>query len=158
MTKLPAKELESLDANDAGRVLREDGGLSGKVQLKKKCITVAFYYQFRWEGRFTDISCGTWPGTSLPEIRKIRNIARDLVATGVTPNDHKRAEKARIRAEVNAQLVAAETLKAKGLTLGDMAEKWLLNGVARKDGNAEMRRRFTKDLYPTLKNKTLSSV
>jgi len=158
MTKLTAKELESLDANDAGRVLREDGGLSGKVQLKKKGITVAFYYQFRWEGRFTDISCGTWPGTSLPEIRKIRNIARDLVATGVNPNDHKRAEKARVRAEINAQLVAAEALKAKGLTLGDMAEKWLLNGVARKDGNAELRRRFTKDLYPTLKNKTLSSV
>lgn len=44
MTKLTAKELESLDANDAGRVLREDGGLSGKVQLKKKGITVAFYY------------------------------------------------------------------------------------------------------------------
>lgn len=81
MTKLTAKELDSLNANDAGRVLREDGGLSGKVQLKKKGITVALYYQFRWEGRFTDISCGTWPGTSLPEIRKIRNIARDLVAT-----------------------------------------------------------------------------
>ncbi|MNG14658.1 hypothetical protein D3C84_984310 [compost metagenome] len=57
MTKLTAKELESLDANDAGRVLREDGGLSGKVQLKKKG-TAAFYYQFRWEGKFTDISCG----------------------------------------------------------------------------------------------------
>ena len=76
----------------------------------------------------------------------------------MNPNDYKRAEKARVRAEVNAQLVAAETLKAKGLTLGDMAEKWLLNGVARKDGNAELRRRFAKDLYPTMKNKTLSSV
>ena len=76
----------------------------------------------------------------------------------MNPNDHKRAEKARACAAINAQLVAAETLKTKELTLGDMAEKWLLNGVARKDGNAELRRRFAKDLYPTLRNKTLSSV
>ena len=125
MSKLTVKELESLDANDAGRTLREDGGLSGKVHLKKKGITVTFYYQFRWEGKFADISCGTWPGTPLPEIRKSRNIARDLVATGVNPNDHKRAEKVRAHAEVKAQLIAAETLKTKELTLGDLAEEWL---------------------------------
>jgi integrase len=158
MSKLTVKELESLGANDAGRTLREEGGLSGKVHLKKKGITVTFHYQFRWEGKFTDISCGTWPGTPLPEIRKTRNTARDLVATGVNPNDHKRAEKVRAHAEVKAQLIAAETLKTKELTLGDLAEEWLLNGVARKDGNAELRRRFTKDLFPQLKSKTLSAV
>ena len=158
MSKLTIKALAALGAIDAGRTLREDGGLTGKVRLNKKGVTVSFSYQFRWGDKYTDTSCGTWPRTSLPDIRKARDSARDLVTAGFNPNDHKRTEKEREREEIKTQLAAAEALKTQQLTLGELAEQWLTNGVARKDGNAELRRCFTKDLYPTLKTKVLSSV
>jgi len=46
----------------------------------------------------------------------------------------------------------------KTLTVQDLASAWLLDGVARKDGNAELQRRFNKDLYPALGKTAVSSV
>jgi hypothetical protein len=36
------------------------------------------------------------------------------------------------------------------LTVQDLVKAWLLDGVTRKDGNAELQRRFKKDLLPAL--------
>ena len=44
------------------------------------------------------------------------------------------------------------------LIVQDLAKAWLLDGVARKDGNAELQRRFNKDLYPALGETSVSSV
>ncbi|PTR24417.1 phage integrase family protein [Pseudomonas sp. GV085] len=44
------------------------------------------------------------------------------------------------------------------LTVQDLAKAWLLDGVARKDGNAELQRRFTKDLFPALGKTAVSNV
>ncbi|MDB5994554.1 MAG: integrase [Pseudomonas sp.] len=34
MAKITIKELESLTANDAGRILREDGNLAGRISVR----------------------------------------------------------------------------------------------------------------------------
>lgn len=158
MAKLTAKELAALTERDAGAVIRDEGSLSGRVSLRKKGIAIPFYFQFRWKGIYTRFSCGTWPNKPLTEIRKERNEARDLVATGINPNEHKRAGKVRQKAELAAQLAEADRQKSKELTLLDLAGEWLRDGVARKDGNAELRRKFTKDLYPALGSKVISSI
>jgi hypothetical protein len=42
MAKITIKELESLTANDAGRILREDGNLAGRISLRKDGVSVSF--------------------------------------------------------------------------------------------------------------------
>jgi carbamoylphosphate synthase small subunit len=44
------------------------------------------------------------------------------------------------------------------LTVQDLAKAWLVDGVARKDGNAELQRRFNKDLFPALGKTAVCSV
>ncbi|SEO57349.1 MULTISPECIES: integrase arm-type DNA-binding domain-containing protein [unclassified Pseudomonas] len=122
-----------------------------------KKVAIPFYFQFRWEGIYTRFSWGTWPNKSLTEIRKERNEARDLVAKGINPNENKRAAKVRQKAELAVQLAEADQQKSEKLTLWDLAEEWLRDGVARKDGNAELRRKFAKDFYPTFGSKVISS-
>ena len=48
MAKITVKELESLTANDAGRILREDGNLAGRISLRKDGVSVSFFYRYRW--------------------------------------------------------------------------------------------------------------
>jgi hypothetical protein len=72
----------------------------------------------------------------LTEIRKERNEARDLVAKGINPNENKRAEKVRLKAELAAQLAEADQQKSMELTLLDLAGEWLRDGVARKESVA----------------------
>jgi hypothetical protein len=44
------------------------------------------------------------------------------------------------------------------LTLLDLAGEWLRDGVARKDGNSELQRKFAKDLYPTTGSKVINTI
>jgi hypothetical protein len=47
IAKITIKELESLTANDAGRILREDGNLAGRVSVRKDGVSVSFFYRYR---------------------------------------------------------------------------------------------------------------
>lgn len=42
MAKITIKELESLTPNDAGRILREDGNLAGRISVRKDGVSVSF--------------------------------------------------------------------------------------------------------------------
>ena len=48
MAKITIKELESLTANDAGRILREDGNLAGRISARKDGVSISFFYRYRW--------------------------------------------------------------------------------------------------------------
>ncbi|MCW3005185.1 MAG: integrase [Conexibacter sp.] len=41
MAKITIKELEALTANDAGRILREDGNLAGRISIHKDGVSVS---------------------------------------------------------------------------------------------------------------------
>ncbi|MBV7546473.1 hypothetical protein KW849_09225 [Pseudomonas sp. PDM26] len=47
MAKIPLKELKPLTTNDAGRILREDGNLAGRISLRKDGVSVSFFYRYR---------------------------------------------------------------------------------------------------------------
>ena len=47
MAKITIKELESLTANDAGRILREDGNLAARTSLRKDSASVSRFYRYR---------------------------------------------------------------------------------------------------------------
>lgn len=48
MAKISIKELEALTANDAGRILREDGNLAGRISVRKVDVSLSFFYRYRW--------------------------------------------------------------------------------------------------------------
>ena len=43
MAKITIKELESLTTNDAGRILREDGNLAGRISVRKDGVSGSFF-------------------------------------------------------------------------------------------------------------------
>jgi hypothetical protein len=45
MAKITIKELESLTAEDAGRFLREDGNLAGRISVRKDGASVSFFFR-----------------------------------------------------------------------------------------------------------------
>jgi integrase len=55
---------------------------------------------------------------------------------------------AQARQQAAAQRAEAERIRE--LTVSDLFDKWIEDGVARKDGNAELRRAFTKDVLPSI--------
>jgi len=64
MAKITIKELESLTTNDAGRILREDGNLAGRISVRKDGVSVSFFYRYRWATRTKSTPAG--PGRANP--------------------------------------------------------------------------------------------
>lgn len=113
MAKITIKELESLTANDAGRILREDGNLAGRISVRKNGVSVSFFYRYRWGEQNKEYACGTWPRKSLTDIRKARNQARALIDEQINPNEHKKAAKAQAYAAANIEAEQVKTAKVK---------------------------------------------
>jgi hypothetical protein len=137
MVKITVKELESLTVNDAGRILREDGNLAGRISIRKDGVSVSFFYRYRWGNQNKEYACGTWPRKSLTDIRKTRNQARALIDEQINPNEQKKTAKAQAYAAANVEAEQLKTTKVQTLTVQDLVKAWLVDGVARKDGNAE---------------------
>lgn len=150
MAKLTVKFLESLRPENHGDTIREEGSLLGKVFNRRNGISVAFYYRFKWGGKTQDFSCGTWPKLSLSKIRSERDSARLILAKGISPIEAKKALKIEQQSKIKATIEEASKLSAENLTVSDLFKVWLKDGVSRRDGNAELNRRFQKDIIPNI--------
>jgi len=150
VSKLTVKQLEALTADDHGKSIREDGNLIGKIAARQKGVVVTFYHRFKWEGQLKDFTCGTWPKKSLSDIRFTRDSARQKVAEGINPSDEKKATRIQVQADIEATIVEAERKATESLTVGDLFAEWLADGVARQDGNAEIKRNFSKNVLPAI--------
>lgn len=158
MAKLTVKQLQALNENNIGQVIRDDGGLFGKVKKTKSGISVAFYYRYRWEVKSKDFSCGTWPNKAISEIRLQRDKARHQLSSGINPNDAKKAAKLEAQSQNERIINAAKHKAAELLTVQDLHDEWLSEGVARKDNNKELNRRFKKDVLPSLGKTPLNTL
>lgn len=151
MTKLTQRQLEAVRPTQAGEILREEGNLFGRVRAKSDGTTsVSFYYRYRFEGKTRDMSCGTWPADTLASIRTKRDAARLKVADGVDPAVEKKLVRHERQVEVVAKLAEIEVQRTANLTVQDMFDAWIADGVRRKDGNAALIRGFTVDVLPTV--------
>lgn len=147
MPKLTQRFLESLRPDLDGQILRDEGGLLGAIRAKSDgAISVSFYYRYRFCGKSKDISCGTWPTTSLALIRAKRDEARAMVSAGKDPAAEKRIAREERQLETTAKLAALELQRTTALTFGDMYKAWIEDGVRRKDDNAELKRTFSTDV------------
>lgn len=84
LAQITIKELESLTANDAGRVLREDGNLAGRISVRKDGVSVSFFYLYRCGDQNKECACGTWPRKSLTDIGDQGKTGHRIPAATVT--------------------------------------------------------------------------
>lgn len=155
MAKFTAKQLEVLTSADNGKTLREDGGLVAKVRAGVRGVTVLFRYEFKLNGTKRDHRLGSWPKKSLAEIRAERDEVRATVTKGIDPCTARKAAKIEAQAAIAATIAEAERQAAENKTVADLFEEWMHDGVSRQDGNAELRRSFTKDVLPLIGKKPL---
>jgi len=155
MSKLTIKELEALTGADDGRTLSDGDNLIGKVKAAQKGVSVAFYYRYKWQGKHRDLSCGSWPKKALTKIRQERDQASTLLDKGIDPGTQRKADKIREQAQNEAIIAEDARQREENLTVGDLLDEWLRDGVARQDGNAELRRSFTKDVLPVIGKKPI---
>jgi len=117
-------------------------------------VSVMFRWRFRHGNAYHDYTCGSWPGKSLAEIRRVRDEAERVVATGVNPNDEKKTRRAvaqqavideRLAIEAEQARIKAE-LEAKR-TVNTTFDTWVTNELHnRVDAGAEVRRAWAKDV------------
>lgn len=147
MAKITQKALEAIKADQDGQVVRDEGNLFGNIRVKTNgTIAISFYYRFRFDGKHRDFSCGTWPTDSLAKIRANRDAAKTKVARGIDPLAEKKLLKHEANSGIEKKLTEIKQLQADSLTLQDMFDGWLKDGVRRQDGNAELMRSFKADV------------
>ena len=75
--------------------------------------------------------------------------------SGINPSEEKKAKRIENRNAIQTTIAEAARQAAENLTVADLFNDWLKDGVARQDGNAELTRRFTKDVLPVIGKKPL---
>ena len=178
MAKLTIKELEALTPADIGRTLRDGDGLSGRVRTNARAaggVSVSFTYRYRWQGKTRDEPCGSWPRDKITAIRDKRDEVRKSVVAKVDPVEARRAEQLKVladqaehrqrKAEADAlreaqeaerlaraaERLAEEERERRRLSVQQLFERWAgLVLSNRKDGGAETRRGFAKDVIPVI--------
>lgn len=144
-------ELRAVPSTWSGDTLPDGDGLVGTVRTPGGgAPAVHFRYAFKREGKKAWHYCGTWPTTSLDGIRAARDSARASLKRGVNPNDSRIAERINERVRVQAAIESEARRRTEEATVGDLYDVWLRDGVLRKDGNAEIRRSFSKDVLPAI--------
>ena len=152
-------ELKAIPADWKGDMLSDGDGLSGEVRVSVQgAVTVRWRYQFRWQGKTQWFQPGTWPTSSLEEIRSRRDAARNLVKEGVNPITEKRASAVEAQERVEAVLRDDAARKAGEATVQDMFDDWIKHGVRRGDGNAALQRSFDKDVLPQIGQTPVRSI
>lgn len=158
MAKITVKQLEALTPADDGKTLREEGGLTAKVRAGVRGITALFRYEFKMGGTKRDHRLGSWPKKSLAQIRAERDEVRASVTKGIDPATARKAAKIEARTAIIATIAEAERLAAENKTVIDLFEEWMRDGVSRQDGNAELRRSFSRDVLPIIGDKPLRNI
>lgn len=159
MAKLTQRTLEAIRPDQAGTTVREEGGLLGRVRVKSDgSVAVSFYYRYRFDGKSKDYSCGTWPADGLSAIRAQRDDARSKVAEGIDPGADKKVARHEKQEAVAAKLAEIEAKRVADLTVKDLYDAWIADGVRRKDGNAALIRLFVADVLPGLGDVAVKSV
>lgn len=148
MSKITNRELETLTTADDGRTLREDGGVVGRVRAGTRGVTVSFRYECKLDGSKRDFALGSWPKKSLANIRAERDRVRVTTADGIDPTAAKKAARIEKQKVIAATLAEAERERVQVLTVQDLFDVWIVEGINRKDGNKEVTRMFKRDILP----------
>lgn len=156
MGKLTVRGIESAKPKERPYKLMDGDGLQLRVATDGAKTWLVRYMiqgverQFRLPKLYRDTGgegyCGLQEARD--EASRIRALARQGVDFQIqlsekVAEDARRAEELRV-----SEVRAAELAASENLTVSDMFDAWLKDGVRRKDGNAELRRSFAADVLP----------
>ena len=149
-SKWTPKELDAIPVEWKGDSVSDGEGLSGDIRvLQDGSISIKFKYGFRPAGESpTFYQCGTYPHTSLADIRKERDRARENVSNGIDPRFKKVADKIQVKTAIEKTIKEANLKSNQNKTFNDLYELWIKNGVTRKDGNKALDQCFKKHALP----------
>lgn len=95
---------------------------------------------------------------SLESIRSARDAAREALKRGADPNEKRQADRIEERERVRVTIAADAQRRADDATLQELGREWFKSGVLRKDGNADLRRAFEKDVFPAIGTKPVRAI
>ena len=154
MSRLTAQQLRNLHSDDAGKRLFDGDGLYGRVRRQKEGLAVNFEFRYKMGGKARSISCGSWPGISLKEIRHRRNEYRSQVHEGTDPVEERRRRKQEQELQRKLELDAQRREMARLASrrcLADAVARWeKLELVRHKDQGREVMRGLRRDILPAL--------
>src|SRR5699024_2357898 len=78
--------------------------------------------------------------------------AKQMVAEGINPTDKKKAARIEKQNTIEATIREEQRKRTEQLTVADMFQVWVTDGVNRKDGNKDLKRIFNKDVLPAIGN------
>lgn len=158
--KITVKLLKSLTEKDHKRVLREAGGIVGRVRNGQKGITVNFRFEFSQKGKKQDLCLGTWPSVTPTHIRRKRDQARFYISNGVNPIEAIKYEKIKIQQEIHNTLQEYEAQKRQERTVQELYHSWITepNGVNRKHNNQALKQHFQRHILPYIGHLQLSTI
>jgi len=92
------------------------------------------------------------------EASKIRALARQGIDYQIKLEEELQAEVQKRQAELKRLSDQAEIERAENLTVQNLFDAWLADGVRRKDGNLELQRSFKADVLPWIGNKPIKDL
>lgn len=155
MGKMTVQQIEALKAGDWETV---DTGLQIRVDKRGVKTWIIQYVINRKQreyrlprpyGRNTDDGHFSLKDAR-NEAERIRALARQGIDIKVQQELMRQAEAKRIADEQAAEQVRREKEQAENLSVNELFNAWVTDGVRRKDGNAELRRSFAKDVLPLI--------
>jgi len=166
MARLTEVQLKALRAADDGARLSDGDGVFGVIYAKADGdVSVRFTMRYKAGGKSRDVRLGTWPKVSLRAMREERDRVRTEIKDRIDPLERRLAGRLKDQVEIaEAQRRIAEEAaqrqieRERNLPLRDLFDAWLSNGTARKDGGAELRRAFSKDILPALGDKPVRAI
>lgn len=145
------RELQAITPDWKGDTVSDGGGLIGEVRTSEDDkVSIRFKYAFKWKGKLSWFQCGTWPTVGLAVVRAKRDEAKARLKEGINPTTNKEASKIEAQAAKEAIIAKHQAELAKQMTVKDLFDAWIADGVARKDGNKELCRLFNKEVLPAI--------
>ncbi|HNL91145.1 MAG TPA: tyrosine-type recombinase/integrase [Nitrospira sp.] len=142
--KLTDKRLRAAKPSDTEQVLGDGGGLWVRVLPALKGGAINFYYRFQLNGKERRYNCGTYPTTSLAKARANRNLARNLVKSGIDPV---------VKEELDRSArSAAQVVESMEKTVSELFEDWkrVYLSAHRKDGGISVEAAVNRDVTPVI--------
>lgn len=146
---LTAKEVENSRVESGEKLLADGDCLFLRVRPESK----TWLFIYRSGGGRPKLSLGQFPTVTLADVRGKADMLRKQLAEGIDPQD----ERKRVSIEKQTQKALQEALPQTVKDLFDLWQKKALksrleNGKrrGRKDNGEETRRKFEKDVFPTI--------
>ena len=146
------------NAHASGRDLQITDGRGLVLRVGRGDGEKSFWYRYKRGNSSKWVRIGTYPTMSLKDAR-LQAAQIDLLRKqGIDPLEQRQQETEKREAQAQAK-ARAEAEQAARITVSDLFERWAtVDLTRRKDGGAEVRRMFEKDVLPTLGTRPVEDV